>query len=503
MHHIAVRAVHALLILTALLALAPAAASAGTAGVVDLTGDDGQPVRALLFVAAPGETNSTELSYESGTVTVSDTLAGGVQAGDGCQQIVTAGSRDARCPTDGLQIAVLSLGDGNDVQAVPNLDRLQRACPLPLLVDAGEGNDVVVTCRDADTVAELGGGDDRLFVGTTAGVEARLGAGNDVVSSFNGAVFGQTGSYDGGPGDDVLIGTTAKEAFLGGDGRDRVEFPYNRVEANLDGQPGDAPEGDHIHGDVEELAGSVDGSVLSGNDAPNALVSGGPGVTLRGLGGDDVLVGSDYGETIDGGSGADRITGGFGDDVIDPGAGTDTVEADRQADDGFAAGNDTIRARDGEIDRIGCNIGADTAIVDQNDVTDACESVDRSAAPAGPVVATAPQQPRATTPRRSQAPSPIRELRVTKASLRKALRKGLAVRVTTSRASTVQLVARYKGRVVARGTVKTRAGRAVAARLRFTSDGRRRLSRVRRAALRITATAPGGPPRTTTIALKR
>jgi hypothetical protein len=482
-----------LCLLAASLALAPALAHAGTAGVVELAGDGGQTVRALLFTAAPGETNSTELFYEPGSVTVTDTLAGGVQAGDGCQPVVTAGSRDVRCPTDGLQVAVLALGDGNDRQSVPNLDRVQRPCPLPLLVDAGEGDDVVVTCRDADTVAQLGGGHDVLYVGTTASVEADLGAGDDRVGTFGGAAFGSAGRYDGGPGDDELMGTPARETFAGGDGSDRVEFPHNRVHADLDGQPGDAPEGDHVLSDVEALAASVPGSVIAGDDGPNTLVSGGPGVTLRGLGGDDVLVGSDYGETLEGGAGRDRLTGGFGDDVLDPGAGSDTVDGDRQADDGFAAGNDRVTARDGEIDRIGCGIGADVAVLDPDDVADACEQVDRAAA-AGP-------RPGGSTPP-AGAPA-LRSVKAVRSRLGAVLRAGLRVRLTSPVATRLELVARHQGKVVARGVVQAKADRTATARLRFTAAGKRALRPVRRASLRVTVAGPGVAARALSVTLRR
>lgn len=482
----------ALSLALATLALAPTLAHAGTAGLVDLPAEGGQTVRALLFTAAAGESNSTELYYEQGSVTVTDTLAGGVQAGDGCHAVITAGSRDVRCPTDGLQLAILALGDGNDRQSVPNLDRVQKPCPLPLVVDAGDGDDVVVTCRDADTVAQLGGGNDLLYVGTSASVEADLGAGDDRVGTFNGATSGPAASYVGGPGNDILMGTTARETFAGGDGVDRVEFPHNRVDANLDGHPGDAPEGDQIMGDVEELAASVAGSVIAGNDGPNTLVSGGAGVTLRGLGGDDVLVGSDYGETLEGGAGRDRLTGGFGDDVLDPGPGVDTVDADRQADDGFAAGNDQVSARDGEIDQIGCGIGADVAVLDPNDVADACEQVDRAAAPSGGPGG----GPTAAGPA-------FRSLTTVRAKLGAALRAGLKVRVAAPLAGKVQLVARYKGRVVARGSVSVKANRTATAKLRFTAAGKRALRGARRASLQVTATAPGVEPRTLKVTLRR
>ncbi len=476
----------AALLTTAAALAAPAAAGAGTVGVADLPQEDGQTARVLLFAAGEGETNSTEFSYHADGVTFYDTMAGGVEAGEGCEQVVTAASRDARCTLDGVQAVVMLLGDGNDRQDVPNLDRKQKACPLPLLVDAGPGDDAITTCRDADTSVDLGPGDDALWVGTTASVDATLGDGDDTVGTFNGATFGGSGVYDGGPGDDVLIGTTAREVLRGGEGRDRVEFHYNQVDANLDGKPGDSPEGDHVEGDVEELAASVAGSVISGNDAPNALVSGGPGVTARGLGGDDVLTGSDHGETLEGGAGSDRITAGFGDDTIDGGAGTDTIEADRQAGKGFAAGNDTVHARDGEVDRIACNIGADAVTADTSDVVDACEQVERADVAVKPATGTpAPGAP---------APDTLRVDGVGSTGLKAALRRGVKVRVSGAGRVTAQL--RRGRRVLARG-----AGSGTVT-LRFTGAAKKRLRSARTVRLTLVVTAAGGATVTRPVTLR-
>jgi Ca2+-binding RTX toxin-like protein len=89
------------------------------------------------------------------------------------------------------------------------------------------------------------------------------------------------------------------------------------------------------------------GTVLSGNDAANAVLGTVLAETLSGLGGDDVL---------SGGAGADQLFGGLGNDTLMGGAGNDTMRGDEGNDtyvvtdagdvviEGSAAGTDIIRS---------------------------------------------------------------------------------------------------------------------------------------------------------------
>ncbi|HWI72709.1 MAG TPA: hypothetical protein VNT55_12210, partial [Baekduia sp.] len=137
----------------------------------------------------------------------------------------------------------------------------------------------------------------------------------------------------------------------------------------------------------------------------NDIIYGGYGAdTLRGGAGNDQLRGIAADDQIDGGPGDDTIHGGGGNDTIAGGAGRDTILGDGDySNQGLDSGNDTIQARDGEVDSIACGFGADTAVLDAADVTDsdiACESLDRPAAPApvAPPAAPAAPVPVAPTP---------------------------------------------------------------------------------------------------------
>ncbi len=137
------------------------------------------------------------------------------------------------------------------------------------------------------------------------------------------------------------------------------------------------------------------------NTAPRLIVDLGPGNDtswgstaaddLKGGPGDDTIIGMDGNDTIDGGEGRDRLTGSSGDDTITGGPGVDSMFGDGEYS-GLDFGNDTLLARDGEIDALSCSFGADSAVADGNDTFDVlgdCESRDIPAA-AAPVPGPAP-----------------------------------------------------------------------------------------------------------------
>lgn len=128
--------------------------------------------------------------------------------------------------------------------------------------------------------------------------------------------------------------------------------------------------------------------------AGNDLVLGsGLNDTLNGGPGDDKIVAGFGDDTIDGGEGADNLHGSAGNDTVTGGPGRDSLNGDGQgSNDGLAAGNDTLQARDGEVDALACGFGADTAVADSVDVFDVmgdCESLDRAATPAAGAPASA------------------------------------------------------------------------------------------------------------------
>jgi Ca2+-binding RTX toxin-like protein len=83
-----------------------------------------------------------------------------------------------------------------------------------------------------------------------------------------------------------------------------------------------------------------------------------------------VLAGDAGADVLEGGPGADTLLGGAGKDLLVGGKGPDVLLG--------GAGNDTIKARDGEADRISCGPGRDRVQADAQDVVARdCEQVVR------------------------------------------------------------------------------------------------------------------------------
>lgn len=143
----------------------------------------------------------------------------------------------------------------------------------------GEG-DTVKKKKIERIVADMGGGDDRVFIGSTAAtprpfknqlsLRATLvgGDGNDTL---------QGGPQDdliiGGAGDDVLFGDKRKDLILGGSGNDQIFGEAGRD--NLIGQDGnDAIDGggqqDHLYGmaGADNLVGGVDDDFVNPRPGP-------------------------------------------------------------------------------------------------------------------------------------------------------------------------------------------------------------------------------------------
>lgn len=187
-------------------------------------------------------------------------------------------------------------------------------------------DDQIFGCIGVHTiVADLGDGDDLVFAG------------------------GRTAHLLGGPGDDELIVMAPAPAstISGGPGIDTAILSGGNgpVSVTLDGLANDGilGAGSNVADDVENLsAGSRETVTLVGNAGPNVLSTG------------------DANDRLTGGNGSDVLFGRGGDDVLD--------------------------ARDGEVDRVECGTGADTAYVDQLDlVSDTCETVQVTARTAATV----------------------------------------------------------------------------------------------------------------------
>jgi Ca2+-binding RTX toxin-like protein len=154
------------------------------------------------------------------------------------------------------------------------------------------------------------------------------GSGNDVVVSENSSV-----ELFGGAGNDRLVSGAAGDVFHGGDGIDTVDYQkaIAGVTVTLSSDPntaGTGAGGDQLY-EVENVYGSAYSDHLTGNDGNNLL---------RGQAGNDYLYGGAGNDTLDGGAGDDRMYGGLGDDtyivndatdyaIENSGEGIDTVKS--------------------------------------------------------------------------------------------------------------------------------------------------------------------------------
>ncbi len=215
--------------------------------------------------------------------------------------------------------------------------------------------------------------------------------------------------------------------------------------------------------------------------------------SLTGMGGDDELRGGDGADTIDGGAGDDLIDGGYGDDTITGGPGRDRISADLQSGDcgpawcKYPYGNDTVFARDGEVDSITCGAGTDRVVADADDVVAPdCETVQRPASSGGGGSGSGAPSGGGTTT------TPVRLTLVSGQRLRRALTRGLRVRVRGAKPGRlVSVRAMVAGRTVAAG--RARPDKVVV--LRFTAKARRSLAR--RASVRLSLRA--GSARTSVL----
>jgi hypothetical protein len=187
-------------------------------------------------------------------------------------------------------------------------------------------------CRPA------GSGGGRFCRGAFDGVNAKLGDGDDSLTS---AV---EGSVDGGAGDDQIHTGGVFSELSGGPGADLLdatgslgaavsyEDHTDGVTVLLDGvaDDGSTGEGDNVLGPVRAMTGG------DGNDRLEA----GPNTSfLSGRGGDDVLIGSPDGDTIDGEGGDDVLSGLGGNDILRGEEGADDLSGGDGQDETSYAGS--------------------------------------------------------------------------------------------------------------------------------------------------------------------
>jgi hypothetical protein len=476
-------------------ALAPAAAHAATIS--------GGPGGTYTYVGAPGEVNSISVQgsddgsvtfYGPDAVKVSDAPAACLPSDLYGWSVVTCA---------GVAGVVVQAGDGDEVIAISS----SLPAAIPVTIDGGAGRDILEGDAGNDTL--LGGpGDDKLS-GSRGDDTLDGGDGNDEIDGAAGADH-----LSGGAGDDTLTPDAHEDPSAdvvdGGPGVDTITGDYSSrfrptssppqvLSFTLaggadDGRPG---EGDDVHG-VERLIVSDGGRFAGtdGNDYIKLAQVGSPGELIGGNGDDD-LNGGDGTDKLDGGPGNDHLDGGFGDDVITGGPGQDRISGDLAAGDcgpiwcKYPYGNDTIDARDGEVDSILCGAGTDTVLADAGDVVDPdCENVTRAGAPAAPAAGT----PTTSKP----GGAAVRAALARKVTLGQALKSGFTIKVTGAKAGKLALSATRSGRVVAKGSGKADKKGTATIRLRFTKKARRSLRHARTITLKV-----AGAGASATVTLKR
>jgi hypothetical protein len=229
-------------------------------------------------------------------------------------------------------------------------------------------------------------------IGGAAGEQDRI-ADATIVGGYGDDTFvapaNEPGAFEGGPGDDLIVGQNADDALGGNSGNDRVygnggndKIVGGTGDDQLEGGPGD-DEITETYGPLEYERGDPL-EEAGGNDTGR----GGPGDDLIALGvgndaifgeeGDDSLAGGAGDDLVEGGEGDDKLIGGSGDDRLLGGTGADVLYDGEQARMPFSPG-DGDPAQLGRYfsgtDELSCGEGQDSAYIDAPDQARECEAV--------------------------------------------------------------------------------------------------------------------------------
>lgn len=240
---------------------------------------------------------------------------------------------------------------GNGIEEVDPLP-LSEIANLALI--AGDGADSIVFAASLNGLTAPvtifgGGGNDSIDTSAvTFAVNVDAGSGNDnvVTGSGNDQVLGDDGNdtLNGSAGDDTLLGGNDSDTIRGGAGADAIDG----------GGGNDLLAGQGGNGDT--LLGGSGDDTLDGGAGNDFLYGGDGNDQLIGGVGNDVLSGGLNNDTLQGNDGNDTLIGGFGIDVLLGGAGKDT---------GVGGEGSIPRTGTGAAD-VGDNISTDVEIKNEN-----------------------------------------------------------------------------------------------------------------------------------------
>jgi Ca2+-binding RTX toxin-like protein len=362
-------------------------------------------------------------------------------------------------------------------------DGLETAAGVTLAmnIDAGPGNDAIIT-GDAADLLQGGDGDDTLTGG---------GGGDRIVGNRGGDTM------NGGAGEDTMV-------WNNGDGSDVMngEAGVDRTEVNLSGA------GDTSTLKVEQ--GRVRYDRL--NPGPFNLSIGSAEIfELNTLGGNDTLTtepgvpiavvadGGEGDDTFTGGDEPDTFFGGSGDDRLDPGLGNDVADG--------GDGNDALTIRDGAGDLGRGGAGFDTAIADAMTVDAVAADVETIAWTALPAIPNSPAIPK---PPAAEKPAGAAKLRWAKTVKRNRARvaiscpagttgcEGVATLMTARKVNARGVRARLE---LARKSWDLQPGQRRTLSVRLPK-GAKRLARRNKLTLHAVAKHDGGRERTAKVTLR-
>lgn len=202
-------------------------------------------------------------------------------------------------------------------------------------------------------------------------------------------------TFEGGSGDDTLLGGRSSDDFGGGAGRDRMEG-RDGFDTLRDGAGGKGVEPDVMDGGDDadtvryttrrsrvtvDLANTSGGSGAQGEDdvlvdvesahggaGPDVMRAGSASVSFYGRGGNDRMLGSFSRDQLHGDAGDDKLNGFFGRDFVDGGPGADRLLGGCDGDKVHGgAGRDRLFDADGSSDVVRGGADRDFAEHDQLD----------------------------------------------------------------------------------------------------------------------------------------
>jgi hypothetical protein len=289
--------------------------------------------------ALPGSAGAAvTASFADSTLTVA-----GDGANDNAVLAATPGGNyalngtDTGTPVDAAVKLVVNPAGGNDLVDVSALAAAQYDT---LVINGGDGDDLLIGGRDGD-VLNGDGGNDRLVAGPNPGgtVDAMNGGdGNDTMVWNNGDGSDVDEGGNGADTSEVNGSATGNDVFTINPGAAAGRVQFDRTSLN------GATAGSFS---IDAVTERFEVNGLGGDDA----ITGAPGLAAR-LSNGMRLNGGPGADTVTGGDTADLVEGGDANDTLDGGAGDDRVEGQR--------GNDVQRGGD----------GADTLVWNNGDGSD-------------------------------------------------------------------------------------------------------------------------------------